>query len=126
MPARSDTGKKVKAVVLTHTFAYYQDPAKPSADTLVEVPADPETGHTRGVEVEVPQAVFDRGVATVPPSLAAPKDAKKLLDPGSLVPNFDALTDEELADIVRGRGGDPKDLDRAQLETFVRSNTPTT
>jgi len=122
---RQPDGKTVKAVVLSHRYAYHEvsnDPTSP----VVEVPYKEGTTSTQGVEVEVSQAEFDRGAAMTPPALALPKDAKRILSGASRVPNFDVLSDEELAQIVTARGGDPKDMTREELETFVASNTPTT
>lgn len=122
--ARGDE-KKVKAVVLAHRYAYHEVSNDPSSP-VVEVPYVDGTTSSRGVEVEVSQAEFDRGAAMTPPALATPKDAKRILSGASRVPNFDALTDDELAQIVSARGGDPKDMTREELETYVAANTPTT
>lgn len=116
--AKTDT-KTVKAVVLAHRYSYHETSGDPSSK-LVDVPYAEGTTSTRGVEIEVSQAEFDRGSSMTPPALAkaGSREAKRAFgefDPVDPASGYSGLSDEELAAIVTQRGQDPVGKTRDEL-----------
>lgn len=129
-PATTTTAKdtgKVKAVVLTHTYAYHEVSNDPTSRRIEVEPAT-GTSSTRGVEVEVSDQEFERGSSTTPPSLAkaGSKEAKRFLgeaEPVDPTEGYASLSDAELAAIVTHRNGNPDGMNRDELIGFV-AGTP--
>jgi len=121
-----DTGR-VKAVVLTDTYAYHKVSNEPTS-RRIEVDPPAGTSSAKGVEIEVSDQEFERGSSTTPPSLAkaGSKEAKRFFgehEPVDPKVGLTGLSDGELAAIITRRNGSPDGMNRDEMIGFV-AGTP--